>query len=76
MICGVTTQIRKVARDFDELISPGDTDFGASGLRQESLIRLGYVVVIPRSKVAGSIGSISPDRHKRLLQRLSEYLVR
>ena len=76
LLCGVTTQIRNAARDFDELISPGDSDFIASGRRQVSLIRLGYVVVLPRSKVVGSIGSISAERHNRLLRKLSEYLVR
>ena len=75
LVCGVTTKLRNAAEGLDELISPGDSDFAASALRQESLIRLGYVVVLPRSKIAGSIGTISPERHKRLLQRLSAYLV-
>ena len=75
LICGVSTQLRQAAKDFDELISPGDADFVSSGLKEESLIRLGFLVVVPRSKIVGSIGSISPERHKQLLQRLSEYLV-
>jgi hypothetical protein len=32
--------------------------------------------VLPVSSFLGSIGSISPERHRRLVQRLSEYLVR
>jgi mRNA interferase MazF len=76
LICGVSTQLRQAVKDFDEIISRSDTDFGSSGLREESLIRLGFLVVVPRSKIVGAIGSISPERHKRLLQRLSEYLVR
>jgi mRNA interferase MazF len=76
LVCGVSTQLRQAAKDFDELISPSDADFAASGLIEESLIRLGFLVVIPRAKIAGSIGSVSSERHKRLLQRLSEYLVR
>jgi mRNA interferase MazF len=75
LVCGVSTQLRQAAKDFDEVISPADADFAASGLKEESLIRLGFLVV-PRNKIAGSIGSISPERHKRLLQRLSQYLVR
>ena len=75
LVCGVSTQLRQVAKDFDELISPSDADFVSSGLMAESLIRLGFLVVVPRSKIVGSIGSISSERHKRLLQRLSEYLV-
>jgi mRNA interferase MazF len=76
LICGISTQLRNAGRDLDELISPGDVDFVSSGLRQQSLIRLSYVVVMPRRKIAGSIGSISTERHKRLLRRLSEFLVR
>jgi mRNA interferase MazF len=76
LLCGVSTQLRQSAKDFDELISPSDADFASSGLKEGSLIRLGLLAVVPRSKIVGSIGSISPERHKRLLQRLSEYRVR
>lgn len=75
LVCGVSTQLRQAAKDFDEAISPGDPDFASSGLREESLIRLGFLVVVPRNKIAGAIGSISPERHKRLLRRLSDHLV-
>jgi mRNA interferase MazF len=76
LVCGVSTQLRQAAKDLDEVISPSDEDFASSGLKEESLIRLGFLVVVPRNKIAGSIGSISSERHKHLLQRLSEYLVR
>ena len=76
LVCGVSTQLRQAAKDFDEVIAPGDADFASSGLKEESLIRLGFLVIVPRVKIAGSIGLISSERHKRLLQRLSEYLVR
>lgn len=75
LVCGVSTQLRQAAKDFDEVISPNDADFDASGLQAESLIRLGFLVVLPQAKIAGSIGSISSERRKRLLQRLSAYLI-
>lgn len=75
LVCGVSTQLRQAVKDFDEVISPSDQDFVLSGLVEESLIRLGFLVVVPRSRIAGSIGSISPERHKRLLQRLGEFLL-
>lgn len=74
LVCGVSTQLRQATKDFDEVISPSDADFGSSGLQAESLIRLGFLVVIPRAKIVGSIGAISSERHERLLQRLSAYL--
>jgi mRNA interferase MazF len=75
LVCGVSTQLHQFSKDFDELISTNDDDFAESGLKAESLIRLGFLTVIPHNKVVGSIGSISSERHKRLLQRLSDYLV-
>ena len=36
----------------------------------------GDLLVCGVSNFLGSIGSIAPERHRRLLQRLSEYLVR
>src|SRR3990170_5114944 len=76
LVCGVSTQIHQLAPDFDELITSQDNDFSSSGLVSDSLIRLGFLAVVPRRNIIGSIGSISPERHKRLLHRLSEYLVK
>lgn len=76
LVCGVSKQLRQAATSFDEVIASSDEDFIASGLQADSLIRLGFLVVVPRSKIVGSIGSISPERHKRLLKALSEFLVK
>jgi mRNA interferase MazF len=76
LVCGVSTQTHLLTPDFDELITSVDRDFNESGLVSDSLIRLGFLAVIPRRKIIGSIGSISPERHKRLLHKLSEYLIK
>jgi mRNA interferase MazF len=76
LVCGVSSQLHQQVKGFDEIISPSDVDFSSSGLKTESLIRLGFLAVIPRSGVIGSIGSISSDRHKRLLTTLSQYLIK
>lgn len=75
LVCGVSTQSHQYVKDFDEIISPADTDFKSSGLRIKSLIRLGFLAVLPRHRVLGTIGSISNERHKRLLRKLSDYLI-
>ena len=75
-VCGVSTQLYQQVKGFDEIILPSDTDFASSGLKSASLIRLGFLAVLPRSRIIGAIGSISPDRHKRLLKTLSDYLVK
>ena len=75
LVCGVSTQLHQEVKGFDEVVQSFDPDFGSSGLRSASLIRLGFLAVLPRSEVIGSIGSISSQRHKRLLKTLSDYLV-
>jgi mRNA interferase MazF len=76
LVCGVSTQLHREVKGFDEVVQLTDSDFKASGLRTASLIRLGFLAVLPRSAVIGSIGAISSGRHKRLLKRLSDYLIR
>jgi mRNA interferase MazF len=73
-VCGVSRQLRHRVADFDEIIAPTDADFAASGLTGTSLIRLGFLAVLPAAELLGDIGSISPERHNRLLRRLASYL--
>lgn len=74
LVCGVSSQIQQAVPDFDETIVPTDPDFRTSGLKAASLIRLGYLAVLPRSEFKGRIGSISAARRKRLLTTLSDFL--
>jgi|SRR4051794_14956471 mRNA interferase MazF len=75
LVCGVSTQLQQRIDSFDQVISPGDADFRSSGLLAESLIRLGFLAVLPRNRIAGAIGVVSPERHRRLLRTLGEYLI-
>ncbi len=75
LVCGVSTQLHQCIEGFDEIISTNDIDFADSGLLSISLIRLGFLAVLPRKSIAGSIGTISSVRHKRLLKKLSDYLI-
>ena len=74
LVCGISTQLHQQVKGFDEIISPSDADFAASGLLADSLIRLGFLTVLPRRSVVGSIGSLSRERHERLLKTLSAHL--
>ncbi len=75
LVCGISTQLHQQVPAFDEIVSPGDDDFASSGLISESLIRLGFLSVVPITNVVGAIGMIAPERHKRLLRRLCDYLL-
>lgn len=74
LVCGISTQLQQRVVDFDELIEPSDADFADSGLKAASIIRLGFLPTIPTRRFHGVVGSISPERLQRLLQRLSDYL--
>ncbi len=75
LVCGVSTQLHQYVAGFDEIISPKDADYRSSGVKSESLIRLGFLAVVSRKDVIGSIGRVASERHERLLNNLSEYLV-
>ena len=72
--CGVSTQLHQRVAGFDELIERSDPDFPRSGLKAVSIVRLGYLAVLPGRELLGVIGSISPERHRRLLENLSRHL--
>lgn len=75
LACGITTQLHQAVPEFDEVISRADSDFAASGLVADSLIRLGFLAVLPRQRILGSIGQVAAERRARLLRVLSKYLV-
>lgn len=74
LVCGVSTQVHQYVTGFDEIVLTDDPDFESSGLLQQSLIRLGFLAVLPSNKIIGTIGSISPERHQRLLRTLGNHL--
>ena len=75
LLCGISTNISNYIQGFDEIISNRDIDFKVSGLINDSLIRLGFICVLPKKEIAGTIGKISDDRYKKLIKNLSDYLV-
>ncbi len=75
LVCGISPQIHQLIKNFDELLDEKSDDFIETGLRQSSIIRLGFLAVIPNYKLAGSIGNISVLLHKTLLKRLGSFLM-
>ncbi len=76
LVCGISTQLKQYIANFDEIISLEDEDFKSSGLISQSVIRLSFLTVIFYNSIIGSIGAISTERHQRLLENLSQYLVK
>lgn len=74
LVCGISTQLQQRVIDFDDLIQPGDKEFVASGLKAASVIRLGFLAVLPESGLLGKIGSLSVERRTQLLVNLCRHL--
>lgn len=70
----ISTQLQQQVAGFDEVVRRQDADFSNSGLAADSLIRLGFLAVIPQKKIIGSIGAIAAGRHQQLLKNLSLHL--
>ena len=62
IVAMISSQLGQQVADFDEVIRPGDADFASSGLKQESLIRVGRVAVVASEMMPGTIGEIGQDR--------------
>lgn len=75
LICGVSIQLHQEVAGFDDIIAPAHPDFRPSGLKAASVIRLGYLLVLPPDRLLGMLVSISRERHSRLLQRLAAFIV-
>ncbi len=58
LVCGISTQLHQLINGFDELIDEKSNNFIQTGLRQSSIIRLGFLAVIPNKEIPGSIGRI------------------
>ena len=70
--CGLTTRLHYCVEDFDEIVTPQDDNLAR--LRETSLIQLGFLSQIQIDEIVGHIGSISEERHRRLLKKLRDYL--
>lgn len=75
LACGISTQLHQAVPEFDDVITKNAPDFAESGLVADSLIRLGFIAVLPRQRILGSIGKIATERHARLLRNLGEHLM-
>ena len=74
LVCGIFTQLHQLIKDFDELIDEKSDYFIQTGLRQSSIIRLGFLAVMPGNKTPGSIARLNTSFHQKLLERLAKYL--
>jgi mRNA interferase MazF len=74
LICMVSAQVRHYVQGFDDLIREGDSDYSGTGLKVESVVRLGRLAAVQGELLLGAIGQIAPERLQRIKGRLAEWL--
>ncbi len=75
LICLISSQLRHYIGGFDEIIEPDNRDFGNSGLKGISVIRVGRLAVVDGETMLGAIGEIDTERLNRIKTRLARWLV-
>lgn len=66
---------RHQVEGFDEVVRASDVDFGDSGLKTESLIRIGRLAVVDGSILLGAIGQLSPRRFERIKRKIADWVL-
>jgi mRNA interferase MazF len=73
LICMISSQTRHYLAGFDEILQESDGDFGESGLKGTSIIRVGRLAVVSGEILLGAIGHVSDERFERIKKHLSEW---
>lgn len=70
----ITSRIYQAVPDFDEIIAVSDVDYGTTGLKVDSVVRLGRLASVTPSVINARLGYISPKRLDQIRKRLSDWL--
>ena len=74
LACGISTQTHQAIRGFDLILSPGSPEFVSAGLYAESVVRLGFVGVVPVRSMTRRLGRLSPNTLAGLQKRLANHI--
>jgi mRNA interferase MazF len=70
----VSSNLDQKVPDFDEMITPHDSDFKETGLKVPSLIRIGRLAVVDGDILLGRLGQVDTQRLLRIKQKLSRWI--
>ncbi len=74
LVCMVSSQLHQAEPDLDELIRNTDEDFGATGLKVSSVVRVSRLAVLQGESMIGRLGDISHVRLKALRTRVAHWV--
>jgi len=70
----ISAQLEQLVPNFDERISPEDSDFQQSGLKLPSVIRSGRLAVAGKDILIGKLGEVDSLRLRRIKQIISRWI--
>jgi mRNA interferase MazF len=74
LICMISSQTQQFIAGFDEIVRENDVDFKESGLKVESVIRVGRLAVVSGEMLIGALGQVTGERLRRVKKNLSDWL--
>jgi mRNA interferase MazF len=74
LVSMISTQVQQAVDGFDEIIGIGDSDFRPSGLKVESVLRIGRLAVVPTNQLLGAIGEIDGHRLLKIRKKLAGWI--
>lgn len=74
LVALVSSQLHQTLANFDIVVDTAEADFGTSGLKVSSVIRVGRIAVVHESLLAGVVGHIAPERLRVVRERLASWL--
>lgn len=74
LVCGISSQLHQAIPTWDERITPADSDFATCGLKVASVIRMSWLAAVSPRAAVGTLGSIAPERLRRMRVRLAAHL--
>jgi len=69
----ISSNLDQEVPEFDEVMTPDDSDFKESGLKVPSLIRIGRIAVVDGGILLGRLGQINTQRLIRIRHKLSRW---
>ena len=71
LICGISKNLGLEIKGFDIVIAQSDSDFKTWGLDYPGVIRTGFLFTVSTKYIEGTLGNISPETHRKLLNNLA-----
>lgn len=71
----ISSQVHHELKKIDEIVRATDSDFGQTGLKLTSVIRITRLAVVAGMRLQGAIGILADSRLTRIRQCLAQWLV-